>query len=182
MPGSFNKSQLPYPLAGFMYSMIQIFIMKQLKNILIALPVVLVIASCGAGKNATDMKAKTGNLNGTWTVSNIAVDLPEGFNVTNVFDEGPYQDFQGSTWNLTKSGKGSYTLASGKRQDIFWTVFGKDPGAQFQFKKLDGEKAKNVDEGYRMDLENITANSFMTRSPIDVGDGKTGYITYTFSK
>lgn len=142
----------------------------------------LFITSCSSTKNATDLKAKTGNLDGTWTISNISVDVPSTFNVTNVFDEAPYQDFQGSTWNLVRNGKGSFTLVNGTREDIYWSINGKGENAEFQFKKLNGIKAKNVDDGYRLQLQNIASNSFVARSPVDLGNGNTGYITYTFTK
>jgi hypothetical protein len=140
------------------------------------------LSSCSSTKNATDLKASNGNLAGTWTISDISVDLPADFNVTNVFDEAPYSDFKGSTWDLVRNGKGSFTLTNGTKEEIYWSIYGKGEDAQFQFKKLNGEKARNVDEGYRLDIENISSNSFVAKSPIDLGNGKTGYITYTFTK
>lgn len=140
------------------------------------------ITSCSSSKNATDLKAKTGNLDGKWTISNIAVDVPSTFKVTDVFDEAPYQDFQGSTWDLVRNGKGSFTLVNGTKQDIYWSINGKGENAEFQFKKLNGMKAKNVEDGYRLQLQSIASNSFVARSPIDLGNGNTGYISYTFTK
>ena len=156
--------------------------MKKIINGLIIITVVFLIVSCSSSKNASDLKASNGNLDGTWTISNIAVDVPSTFKVTDVFDQGPYQDFQGSTWNLVKNGKGSFTLTSGTKEDIYWSIYGKGDNAQFQFKKLNGMKAKNVEDGYRLQLQNISSNSFVARSPIDLGNGSTGYITYTFTK
>jgi hypothetical protein len=156
-----------------------------MKKIIQFLPLIIAIfffASCSSTKNATDLKATNGNLAGTWTISDISVDLPADFQVTNVFDEAPYSDFKGSTWDLVRNGKGSFTLTNGTKEDIYWTIYGKGNDAQFQFKKLNGEKARNVDEGYRLDIENISSNSFVAKSPIDLGNGKTRYITYTFTK
>lgn len=156
--------------------------MKKTVPILFFFAAIFFISSCSSTKNATDLKATNGNLAGTWTVSNIAVDVPADFHVTNVFDEAPYEDFKGSTWNLVRNGKGSFSLTNGTKEDIYWTIYGKGNDAQFQFKKLNGEKARNVDEGYRLQLQNISSNSFTAKSPVDLGNGKTGYITYTFSK
>ena len=156
--------------------------MKKTVPILFFLAAIFFISSCSSTKNATDLKATNGNLAGTWTVSNIAVDVPADFHVTNVFDEAPYEDFKGSTWNLVRNGKGSFSLTNGTKEDIYWTIYGKGNDAQFQFKKLNGEKARNVDEGDRLQLQNISSNSFTAKSPVDLGNGKTGYITYTFSK
>lgn len=156
--------------------------MKKIIYSLIIITATFFITSCSSTKNASGLKATNGNLDGTWTISNIAVDVPSAFKVTNVFDQGPYQDFQGSTWNLIKNGKGSFTLSNGTKEDIYWSINGKGDNAQFQFKKLNGTKAKNVDDGYKLQLQNISSNSFVARSPIDLGNGKTGYITYTFTK
>ena len=143
---------------------------------------ILFIAGCSSSKNGTNLKASNGNLAGTWTVSNILTDLPPNINITDVFDEAPFDEFKGSTWQLVRNGNGSFTLANGNKQDIYWTIVGKDPNAQFQFKKLDGEKARNVDEGYRLEIQSISANEFIARSPVDVGGGNTGWISYTFTK
>lgn len=140
------------------------------------------MVSCSSSKDATNLKATNGNLAGKWTVSNISVDVPSGFKVTHVFDEGPYQNFQGSTWDLVRNGNGSFTLTNGTKENIYWTIYGKGKDAQLQFKKLNGAKARNVADGYRLELQNISSNSFVAKSPVDMGNGKSGYITYTFTK
>ncbi len=154
--------------------------MKQIINALLI--AAFFITSCSSAKNATGLKATNGNLAGKWTISNISVDVPQDFKVTDVFDEGPYQNFQGSTWDLIRNGKGSFALTNGTKEDIYWSIYGSGDNAQFQFKKLNGMKPKNVEDGYRLQLQSISSNSFVARSPIDMGNGNTGYITYTFSK
>ena len=156
--------------------------MKKSVPFLFLFATILFITSCSSTKNATDLKATNGNLAGTWTVSDITVDVPADFQVTNVFDEAPYSDFKGSTWDLVRNGKGSFTLTNGTKEDIYWSTNGSGENAQFQFKKLNGEKARNVDEGYTLQIQNITSNSFVAKSPVDLGNGNTGYITYTFTK
>ncbi len=156
--------------------------MKKTIQVLLIAIATFFITSCSSSKNATDLKATNGNLAGKWTVSNISVDVPSNFKVTDVFDEAPYQDFQGSTWDLIRNGKGSFTLSNGTKEDIYWSIHGKGDNAQFQFKKLNGAKARNVEDGYRLQLQNISSSSFIAKSPVDAGNGKTGYITYTFTK
>ena len=156
--------------------------MKKSVPFLFLFATILFITSCSSTKNATDLKATNGNLAGTWTVSDITVDVPADFQVTNVFDEAPYSDFKGSTWDLVRNGKGSFTLTNGTKEDIYWSTKGSGENAQFQFKKLNGEKARNVDEGYTLQIQNITSDSFVAKSPVDLGNGNTGYITYTFTK
>jgi len=169
------------PLAGFVH-----YDKKSCMNlktrILFFILSIFFLTSCTSSKNATNLKPTAANLAGEWTISNIVVDLPAGFQITNVFDEGPYTDFQGSKWNLIRNGNGSFTLANGTKQNIYWSIYGKGNDAQFQFKKLNGEKAKNVEEGYRLQLGTINNNSFTAKTIVDVGNGKTGSITYTFSK
>ena len=156
--------------------------MKKILPILIFISAIAFIASCSSSKNATNLKPTNGNLAGTWTISDIAVDAPAGFQVTNVFDEAPYQDFKGSTWDLIRNGKGNFTLTNGTKEDIYWSIYGKGDDAQFQFKKLNGEKAKNVEEGYRLKLGPISKNSFTAKSMINTADSSAGSITYTFTK
>lgn len=169
------------PLAGFVH-----YDKKSCMNlktrILFFILSIFFLTSCTSSKNATNLKPTVANLAGEWTISNIVVDLPAGFQITNVFDEAPYTDFQGSKWNLIRNGNGSFTLANGTKQNIYWSIYGKGNDAQFQFKKLNGEKAKNVEEGYRLQLGTINNNSFTAKTIVDAGNGKTGSITYTFSK
>lgn len=156
--------------------------MKTTIQILFFIAATAFITSCSSSKNASNLKPTTGHLSGTWRISDIAVDVPSGFQVTNVFDEAPYADFKESTWDLIRNGKGTFTLTNGTKEDIYWSIYGKGDSRQFQFKKLKGQKAKNVEEGYRLDLGPISSNRFTAKSTIDVGNGNTGSITYTFTK
>lgn len=156
--------------------------MKKIFNFSLVFAAIFFLASCSSTKTGTDLRATTGNLSGVWKISDILVDVPAGFKVTNVFDEAPYSDFKGSTWDLIRNGKGSFSLLNGNKEDIYWSINRKGDVSQLQFKKLMGAKARNVMDGYFLDIMNVSANSFMARSPIDIGNGKTGYITYTFTK
>lgn len=156
--------------------------MKRTTLILFIATATFFIASCSSTKNATNLKATNSHLAGTWTVSNIITDLPPNINITNAFDEAPFDDFKKSTWELIRNGKGSFTLTNGTKKDIYWSIYGKEPDAEFQFKKLNGQKARNLDEGYRLQIQSISDLEFVARSPIDIGNGKTGYITYTFTR
>lgn len=154
------------------------------KNILLIVPVFFIIflLSCTASKNATNLKPSRSHLSGTWTISDINVNLPAGFKITTVFDEAPYSDFKNSNWNLIRNGNGSFTLSNGTQEKIYWGVNGKGDNAQFEFKKLNGMKPKNVESGYRLDLGPISSNSFTATSMINAGTDSTGSITYTFTK
>jgi hypothetical protein len=156
--------------------------MKKAIRVLFFIATGTFIISCSSLKNATNLTPTNSHLAGKWTISNIAVDVPSGFQVTNVFDEAPYADFKGSTWDLIRNGNGSFTLSNGRKENIYWSIFGKGDNAQFQFKKLNGQKARNVEEGYRLALGPISSNSFTAKSTINTSTDSTGSITYTFTK
>lgn len=156
--------------------------MKKLIPFLFFIATVTFIISCSSSKNATNLTPINSRLAGKWAISNILVNVPAGFQITNVFDEAPYPDFKGSTWNLIRNGNGSFTLTNGTKENIYWSIYGKGDHAQFQFKKLNGQKARNVEEGYRLALGPISSNSFTAKSIINTGMDSTGSITYTFTK
>ena len=155
--------------------------MKTTIQLVLIASAILFMTGCSSSKN-TAIKANNNPLEGKWIISNISVNVPPDYKVTDVFDEGPYEDFKGSSWDLIRNGKGTLSLLNGTKEDIYWSIFDKGDSAQFQFKKLKGMKPKNVSEGYRLQLQDISSNSFIAKSPVDLGDGKTGSITYTFTK
>jgi hypothetical protein len=105
--------------------------MKNNIRLIISIIVTAFLFSCSSSKNATNLKPNRSHLSGTWTISDVNVNLPQGFQVTNVFDEAPYSDFKGSTWNLIKNGNGSFALENGTKENIYWGVDGKGYNAQF---------------------------------------------------
>jgi len=103
--------------------------------------------------------------------------------IQDVFNQAPPQDFVGSTWQFTNSGNGTYSLLNGPSQNIFWSIYYRDPrGTLFQFKKLYvGDKAQNVKLGYKLIIASNDGTDMVLKSPIAIGN-KTGYIVYSFSK
>lgn len=144
----------------------------------------MVLQSCSP-KAGTTVALKRGNVTGNWVLNDITFEgLPQSA-VKSLFDDGPYTCFVGSTWNLTNSGNGSYTLAGGaacaaKTQTIFWSA---SPADQtFQFKKIfEGDKAKNVTSGYRLVLSSTDGNNMVVKSPVDYGSNP-AYIVLNFTK
>lgn len=158
--------------------------MKKLIQTSIAIfSLVLVISACSTTKNAATSNVSRGKFVGTWTCNNVSYDGLVQNAVQSVFDQAPPEAFVGSTWKLTNSGNGIYTLTNGSSQTIFWSVYnGGSTGTQFQFKKLyEGDKAKNVAEGYRLDIANNDGSAMTLKSPVTVGNS-TGYIVYSFTK
>jgi hypothetical protein len=152
------------------------------------LALTFIFSACSTPQNTTASTSAGSNVSrgkfvGTWTVTGVTYDGLVPGAVQNVFDQASPNDFVGSTWKLTNSGNGVYTLQNGASQTIFWSVFnGGSTGTQFQFKKLyQGDKAKNVEEGYRLDIGGVDNNTMTLRSPVSIGNGN-GYIVYAFAK
>ena len=145
----------------------------------------LVLSACSSSKNAVTgaSNVSRGKFTGTWTINNVSYDGIVQQAVQNVFDQAPPQAFVGSTWKLTNSGNGIYTLQNGTSQTIFWSVNNSAGSNQlFQFKKLfEGDKAQKVTEGYQLVVAANDGNTMTLKSPVDVG-GKTAYIIYSFTK
>lgn len=145
----------------------------------------LILSACSPSKNAITgaSNVSRGKFTGTWTLNNVSYYGIVQQAIQNVFDQAPPQDFVGSTWKLTNSGNGIYTLQNGTSQTIFWSVNNNSGSNQlFQFKKLyQGDKAQKVTEGYQLVVTANDGNSMTLKSPIAVGD-KTAYIIYSFTK
>lgn len=146
----------------------------------------MVLESCSPKTTAAgNAVVKRGNVTGNWMLNNISFDGIPDVAVKSFLGEASYKCFVGSEWSLTGSGKGSYNLpssasCSAKTQSIFWSVSGADE--TFQFKKLyDGEKAKNVTEGYRLVLTSANDDTMTIKSPIEYS-GRTAYVVLNFVK
>lgn len=146
--------------------------------------VALVLTSC-ASKNgtSTNYKVSKSAVSGTWTVSDVSLEgFPSDYKITNAFGMAPYQDFVGSTWKLYGGNSGYITLANGTSQNIYWSVLNDGVTPVFQFKKVDaGEKARNVVEGYKMNIDAASKNSLTISSPFQLLNGNTARIVYTLN-
>lgn len=140
------------------------------------------LASCSTTKNTTDLNATVSNLKGNWILTNIDANMPDDFTVTRLFDQAPPSAFENSKWNLIRNGKGSYTLEDGHTESINWSIYGEGDGAELQFKKLNGENAREVDKGYRLQLNEISSDSFKATEILPAGSGKTGTVTFTYTR
>ncbi|SDL48328.1 lipocalin family protein [Pedobacter antarcticus] len=146
----------------------------------------MVLQSCSSTKNASaGASLKRGNVTGNWVLNDITFEGVPAANVKSLFNEASYKCFIGSTWRLTNSGNGSYMLPGttdcpSRTQDIFWSVSTADE--TFQFKKLnEGDKAKNVTEGYRLILSHADDNNLTLKSPVEYGSSS-AYIVLNYTK
>ncbi|MBK0383396.1 hypothetical protein I5M32_10525 [Pedobacter sp. SD-b] len=128
-------------------------------------------------------KVSKGTISGTWVVNNVSLEgFPDGYEVKNVFDIAPYQDFNGSTWKLYGGYSGMITLPNGVNQEIYWSLINDGITPIFQFKKIDaGEKAKNVSEGYQLQIASASKTNLVLKTPFKLLNGNMAYIVYNFS-
>jgi hypothetical protein len=120
---------------------------------------------------------------GSWTVDAVTFSNLTDDAVQTAFDQAPPKDFIGSKWQLNKDGKGSYTLANGTTQTIYWSVNGGDAlGSQFHFKKVNaGQNPDDVTNGYQLVISANTGTAMTLKALVYTGN-KNGYVVYTFSK
>jgi hypothetical protein len=156
--------------------------MKKILHLTLSvLALMFILQACSTTKSLVG--AAHGHINGTWTLTSVNYEglLPGA--VQNVFDEAPPSAFVNSTWQLTNSGNGMYTLANGNSQSIFWSYNDADKNNPiFQFKKIyQGDKARKVAEGYQLYVAQVDGGSMTLKSPVALGN-KTAYIVYSFRK
>jgi Lipocalin-like domain len=162
---------------------------KNMKRLFLAIALfsasLIVLESCSPKTSSGTTAVRRGNVTGNWVLNNISFEGIPDVAVKSFLGENSYKCFVGSTWRLTNSGNGSYSLPSSascaaKTQTIFWSVTTADE--TFQFKKLyEGEKAKNVTEGYRLLLSGADDNTLVLKSPIEYG-GRTAYVVLNYVK
>ncbi|MXV50179.1 hypothetical protein GS399_04290 [Pedobacter sp. HMF7647] len=157
--------------------------MKRLIFSLLAIGSIAVIFSaCSSTKTATGTSVSRGKIVGTWTVSSVTFDGLLENAVQSAFDQAKPKDFEGSTWTLTNSGNGTYALANGTTQKIYWSFDNSTGSPVFQFKKIfEGDKAADVASGYKLVVANADGSSMTLKSPVD-NNGSTGYVIYSFTK
>lgn len=146
----------------------------------------LIATSCSSKSGvsageAQTVRADVMKLKGQWDVANI--DYDKNYSVK-PFDEGvSISCFVGSSWTLIPNNySGTYALHGSaacpeKTQPITFSV---DKNSVVSIKKLgEGEKAKKVTSGYKLMLENPTANNFTLVQSVNA-DGKSMDIRYNF--
>src|SRR5471030_387288 len=108
--------------------------MKKLFQTLIpALLTLFIFVGCDVMKQPTGPAGPAHALfEGTWTLTAVTYSGLADDAVQTAFDQAPPKDFINSTWQLNKDETGSYTLANGTVQNIYWSVNGGDAlGALF---------------------------------------------------
>ncbi|MBC7654320.1 MAG: hypothetical protein H7098_07590 [Oligoflexus sp.] len=159
--------------------------LMKLKSILFLGVIALIITSCSSKKGGmmNSSKVSKGTISGTWVINNVSLEgFPQGYQVKNVFDMAPYQDFNGSTWKLYGGYGGMITLTNGTTQEIYWSLINDGINPIFQFKKIGAdEKAKNVSEGYQLQIADATKTNLTLKTPFKLLNGNMAYVVYNFS-
>ena len=156
---------------------------KQLQMSVMVIALITAFSSCSTVKKlpATVAGASRAKFVGSWKLSAVTYDGLLPGSVQTIFEQGAPESFNGSTWNLTNSGNGIYTLTNGTSQTIFWS-YNNSNGEIFQFKKLyQGDSARKVQEGYQLTVAGNDGNTMTLRLPVSLGD-KTAYIILSFNK
>lgn len=150
----------------------------------------LLMSACASQKSTTVTaggmrKAATGK----WTLNSINYEgLPSTAKISSVFSNIPPDCLQGSYWVLPSNSNGSFTInnsgagCTSGTQDIVWSTITQNGVIMLQFKEmLGGVKAKNILDGYRVELAQADQGSMVWRAPVTY-EGKTAYIVYSFSR
>jgi hypothetical protein len=140
----------------------------------------IMFTSCASKQNVSGLKVSRTAITGTWIVNKVTLEgFPMNYKVTDAFEMAPYLDFMNSTWQLNGNYKGIITLSNGTSQEIYWSLFNERTPPIFQFKKIDDEKAKNVNEGFQLEIADANKERLILESPIRLATGNTAYIVYT---
>lgn len=156
------------------------------KIILLGIISVFLLTSCDESKVVIDTEK---NVRGDWTITNVSMDgINQSWVDAKVFDEADPKCYMGSQWHLVQNNNsGTYVMnGSGKcpvgTTKIKWFVSDEPDGKYFNFKRVyDGEKPKNVMDGYKMKITTNDGTSMNLRQDINF-EGKVIGINYTFSK
>ncbi len=162
--------------------------MKRAALIFDIILLIILFASCATSKESrTDRR----EIHGTWQLQTIVSEGIKGKVNINLFNEGNFECFIGSTWSFNKNNSlGSYTILQNAnscaaiRRDIRWSIYeAKDQPRLFQFKRLD-DKLKEVDGdsgGFRFTINEISNQKIQLRSDI-IFEGKPAAFIYNFVK
>lgn len=151
----------------------------------LAFSAIITLDSCSPKTTTGTVAAKRGDVSGNWVLTTVTFENIPEIAVKSFLGENSYKCFIGSTWNLTNSGNGTYSLpmstsCDAKTQNIFWSVSTADE--TFQFKKInEGEKPKNITDGYRLMLSSASNSNMVIKSPIEYGSGS-AYVVLNFTK
>lgn len=151
-----------------------------MKNIIFLSVLTLFLIGCKS-KQATQLDIKKEvAIKGNWTISSVGFPGSEYIKITS-FELADSNCFVGSTWKfVSNNNKGEMVLNAfgcpSFGSPITWFI---NKEGNFVMKILNNDKAKNVNEGYVLKVDNLTENSFQLIDKINVG-GQWKELTYQF--
>lgn len=161
--------------------------MRIFKTNIAWLVLILTLNSCTVSKQASLMKQQ---INGRWLLQNITTEGISGKVTATLFNDASFNCFVGSSWNfVSNNSTGSYQInQSGTEcyattRHIRWSIYEpKGEAKEFQFKKLDdNNKSTDNDEGFRMQVVQLSATTMQLKSNITF-EGKPAAYVYNFVK
>lgn len=161
--------------------------MKPARNFMLAcIASFIFMTSCTNTKLVADQEKM---MRGDWTLTDVSVDgINENQVDITVFDQAKTKCFEGSTWHLVQNNAtGKYTLNGGadcpsETTKIKWFLTETNGQFYFNFKKIyEGEKPKNVVDGYKMRVASNTGSSIVLEQELSF-EGKPLSVFYTFNK
>lgn len=190
LKSNLKRSFLPIKKLKTMKSKIHLFGVK-IQNLLglkflVMASAMIFIASCTNTKLIADNEKM---MRGDWTITDVSIDgiSSSHVNIT-VFDQARTDCFEGSTWHLVQNNAtGNYTLNGGancpnETTKIKWFMTETNGQFYFHFKKIyEGERPKNVVDGYQMRVTSNTGSSFILEQELNF-EGKPISVYYTFNK
>lgn len=128
-------------------------------------------------------------MRGDWTITDVSIKgINESYVDITVFDQAKSQCFEGSSWHLVQNNAtGNYSLNGGgdcpnDTTKIKWFVTESNGQYYFNFKKIyEGERPKNVVDGYKMRVVSNTGSSLILEQEL-MFEGKPISVLYTYSK
>ncbi len=156
-----------------------------MKKMMLVLLVSVILTSCGGTKVIRQSKKI---MKGTWELSSITYSESGTFNVT-MFSDVSKECFEGSLWKfIPNNNTGIYTIENGTcnagaRNFIFkiQEVDAQTGLYDFLLKPTDAKHKSENNNGYRVWLEHLTAQTMKWRQTISL-EGKPFHIYMNFTK
>lgn len=155
--------------------------MKKIVLLFAAMVLVFACKSQSVTGTKLDMKKEVA-LKGDWVIASVNYPGSEYIKVTS-FNIEDSNCFVGSEWRfISNNNKGEMKLTkekcSGYSTPITWYI---NKEEKFVIKFLEGVKAKNMNAGYVLNIDNITENAFQLVDYVNVG-GKSTKVVYQFNR
>ncbi|MDD7915993.1 hypothetical protein [Polaribacter ponticola] len=157
--------------------------MKKITILILLLTVIISCKSTSVGNTKLDNKTER-ILKGNWIISGVNFPGSNYINVTS-FNLGDSKCLINSEWSfISNNNKGEMKLNNSSSvckdysSPITWYI---NKEGNFVFKFINNYKAKEVNNGYVLDIKNVSETSFDLVDKINVA-GEIKNITYTFQR